>query len=401
MSFAKFSRKPRLLAVDDIADNLILLQAILEGEGYEIHCVTNGAAALKQIELDPPDLLLLDVMMPGLDGYEVTRRIRQNLTLPFIPIVLITAHDESNVVEGLDLGADEFIRKPVNQDELLARVRSLLRLKRSIDAQADMSRRQEDFVMRLTHDLRTPLVAADRMLRLFQSETFCPISDDMQEAIAVMIRSNDNLLQMVNTLLEVHRYDAGYKTLTFSTCNLLDLLHEVIEELKPLANDKGLLLTIDATSLPQEAESCATVRGDRLELRRVFTNLVGNAIKFTEQGIVHVRIAENTIPTMEQSADQPATWVVVEVNDTGPGIPPEDQRTIFERFRQGRGKRAGSGLGLYLTRCILEAHQGRIMLFSEPGRGSVFSVYLPSLNGEFSRQELSRRSAVPSSPTQG
>ncbi|HEY9818009.1 MAG TPA: response regulator, partial [Candidatus Obscuribacterales bacterium] len=216
MSFAESPRTPRLLAVDDTTDNLILLEAILEDEGYDIHCVTDGMSALWQVESQPPDLILLDVMMPGMDGYEVTRRIRQNPNLPFIPIVLITAHDESNLVEGLDLGADDFVRKPVNPDELLARVRSLLRLKRSIDLQTQMAKRQEDFVMRLTHDLRTPLVAADRMLHLFQKETFCPISPDMQEAIAVMIRSNDSLLQMVNTLLEVYRYDAGYKTLTFS-----------------------------------------------------------------------------------------------------------------------------------------------------------------------------------------
>ncbi|MGB3518087.1 MAG: hybrid sensor histidine kinase/response regulator [Elainellaceae cyanobacterium] len=376
MSFAESPRTPRLLAVDDTTDNLILLEAILEDEGYDIHCVTDGMSALWHVESQPPDLILLDVMMPEMDGYEVTRRIRQNPNLPFIPIVLITAHDESNLVEGLDLGADDFVRKPVNPDELLARVRSLLRLKRSIDLQTQMAKRQEDFVMRLTHDLRTPLVAADRMLHLFQKETFCPISPDMQEAIAVMIRSNDSLLQMVNTLLEVYRYDAGYKTLTFSICDLRNIIQEVMGELQPIANEKQLHLLFETDD--HASDVSAKVRGDRLELRRVFTNLIGNALKFTSQGQVVVRLVEQPMST-EQTEEQLPPCVKVEVQDTGPGISPDDQQMIFERFRQGKGKRSGSGLGLYLSRRILEAHQGQISVVSEPGRGSVFSIQLPGV----------------------
>jgi two-component system, sensor histidine kinase and response regulator len=382
MSLGKSSERPRLLAVDDTPDNLILLDAILADEGYDIRTAANGEAALQQIKCDPPDLLLLDVMMPGMDGYEVTRRIRQNPNLPFIPIVLVTAHDDSDLVEGLDIGADDFIRKPVNADELLARVRSLLRLKRSIDLQTEMAKRQEDFVMRLTHDLRTPLVAADRMLHLFQSEAFCSLSPDMLEAIAVMIRSNENLLQMVNTLLEVYRYDAGYKTLTFSICNVVEMLQDVVSELQLLAQEKGLNLNLDGAIFMQSEQPKVLVRGDRLELRRVFTNLVGNALKFTKQGSITVRVAEQEIPAMERQSDAPTSSIVVEVEDTGPGISQADQAVIFERFRQGKDKRAGSGLGLYLSRRILEAHQGQVMVHSELGKGSVFTVRLPGIQME-------------------
>jgi CheY-like chemotaxis protein len=119
----------RILAIDDNPDNLILLQTILEVEGYEVELVSDGINALKQVAQSPPDLILLDVMMPEMDGYEVTRRIRKNPEIPYIPIVLITAHDDASVVEGLDAGADDFIRKPFYAEELLARVRSFLRLK--------------------------------------------------------------------------------------------------------------------------------------------------------------------------------------------------------------------------------------------------------------------------------
>ncbi len=162
MSLAENNKIYRILAVDDVPDNLILVQAILESEGYEINLVSDGFKALQQVEEFPPDLILLDVMMPGIDGYEVTRRIRNNPAISYIPILLITAFHESSVVEGLDTGADDFIRKPFDTDELLARVRSLLRLKHSLDEQQKMARQREDFVSRLTHDLRTPLVAASK-----------------------------------------------------------------------------------------------------------------------------------------------------------------------------------------------------------------------------------------------
>jgi CheY-like chemotaxis protein len=115
----------RILLVDDLADNLFLMQTLLETEGYDVDVANNGRLALTKIEASPPDLVLLDVMMPEINGYEVTRCIRQNDTLPFIPILLITAYDETGLIQGLDVGANDFIRKPINFDELLAKIREL------------------------------------------------------------------------------------------------------------------------------------------------------------------------------------------------------------------------------------------------------------------------------------
>ncbi len=356
----------RLLIVDDVPDNLFLVRTILEEEGYEIITASNGHEALKIIESEPIDLVLLDVMMPLMDGYEVTRRIRAMKDLPFIPILLITAYDRANAVKGLDLGADEFIRKPIEADELLARVRSLLRLKHSIAERDRIDRQRQDFVSRLTHDLRTPLVAADRMLGLLQDGVLGEISPQIGEALMIMGRSNRNLLEMVNKLLDVYRYESGSKTINLQPLNLQELLEQVVQELKSIAISKNLELIAD---LEQEA----MVKGDRLELLRVFNNLIGNALKFTEVGKVHVslKLAQNEAHQSE---------AIIAIADTGAGIPIDEQPFLFQRFRQGNHQKQGSGLGLYLSHYIISAHDGKILVKSpnlDTQQGSTFFVHLP------------------------
>lgn len=357
----------RILVVDDSPDNLLLVKCILEEEGYHITLAEDGQTALEIIDRLHPTLILLDVMMPGMDGFEVTERIRQNPNLPFIPILLITAYDQPSVVRGLDCGADDFIRKPVEVDELMARVRSLLRLKHSVDERDEIARQRADFVSRLTHDLRTPLVAADRMLSLFEQGVLGKLSPPMHEAVQTMARSNRNLLDMVNTLLEVYRYEAGRKALSLVPVNLENLLSEVKQELVPLAQEKGLELK-EALEVEE-----LWVEGDRLELHRVLMNLVGNAIKFTDSGYVEVRL--------KQQIEDTRTVAVVEVEDTGQGISPQEQQDLFQRFRQGKHGRSGSGLGLHLSQRIVETHGGKITVSSELGQGSLFTIYLPAREG--------------------
>jgi len=367
--FVKQSKVDRVLIVDDSPDNIFLIQSILQEEGYAIETAENGEEALSKIDEFLPDLILLDVMMPVMDGYEVTRRVRNNVDLPFIPILLITAYDQLSVARGLDTGADDFIRKPVEYDELMARVRSLLRLKHSVDERDEIASQREDFVWRLTHDLRTPMVAADRMLSLLAQGVMGDLSSDVQEAIEIMSRSNQNLLTMVNMLLEVYRYEAGRKALIFSAVDLTILAREVVEELSPIAIDKGLVLEL--VDLPVGP---LLVKGDRMELYRVMTNLVGNAVKFTDRGRVTLKLTTN--PGALLNRNTPLIGLAVE--DTGAGIPMDEHAMLFESFVTGKHKRSGSGLGLHLTRRIVEAHNGEIKVDSTVGVGSTFTVLLPS-----------------------
>jgi CheY-like chemotaxis protein len=133
LNFFTVSDSPasRILVVDDLSDNLFLLQTVLEAEGYEVDTANDGNSALAKVEDSPPDLILMDVMMPDMNGYEVTQQIRQNSSIPFIPILLVTAHENANDIQGLALGANDFIRKPIEFDKLLARIRAFLQFKQN------------------------------------------------------------------------------------------------------------------------------------------------------------------------------------------------------------------------------------------------------------------------------
>ena len=360
----------RLLVVDDLQDNALLIEDILKEGGYhQVEIKNDGRSALASVHANPPDLVLLDVMMPEMDGYEVTQRIRAQRGLPFIPILLITAHDHPSIVKGLDSGADEFIRKPVKVEELLARVRSLLRLKHSIDERDRTARMREDFVSRLTHDLRTPLVAADLVLSLLLD---APIDqqqpEEVIEALRSLSRSNQNLLELVNNLLQVYRFEAGKQRLNFGSVAMGTIVKNVARDLRPLAQEKGLTMELQIESI------LPILRGDRLELQRVVTNLVSNAIKFTDAGTVTLSVQSQPAP---RTGPVSPPYVILKVQDTGIGIATEDQPFLFERFRPGHDQRAGSGLGLHLSQYIVQAHGGDIKVESEQYQGSCFTVRFP------------------------
>jgi two-component system sensor histidine kinase/response regulator len=382
MSLENTLEKSHILAVDDSPDNLFLIETVLDTSQYHLTFAENGREALDKVLESPPDLILLDIMMPGMNGYEVTQHIRQYSHLPYIPILLLTAHDHVSLVEGLDAGADDFIRKPFDIEELQARVRSLLRMKQAMDMQTYMIRQRDDFVARLTHDLRTPLVAANRMLAFCKNGSFGEVADEAKQAIAETINNNEQLLSMVNTLLEVYRHDAGQKSLTITPFNLYEMTAIVVNELKPLAADKRITLQLsDPAGEPIVDPAPFEIQGDVLELRRVVTNLVGNALKFTDNGHVRVQLERLNAPPAKVPdgvvAEADTDWLALKVSDTGIGISADDQAEIFEWFRQGKQRRSGSGLGLHLSCRIARLHGGFIDVTSELDQGSTFTLLLP------------------------
>lgn len=363
-----------LIVDDDQVDRMTVRRALTKaGVPTVVVEASNGSTMTMALQQQSFDCIFLDYQMPGQDGLVLLRQLRhQDIQ---IPIIMLTGQgDEQIAVELMKAGASDYLSKAmVSPERLEQSLRNVVRLYKAEKEMAlakqqreQLLRQREDFISRMTHDLRTPLVAADRMLHLLQDSAFGAITPETQEALASMQTSNKNLVQMVNTLLEVFRHETGYKTLTFAACNLYELMQGVTRELMPLALEKNLQLKVMEPRNTQHP--LPIVLGDFIELRRVLVNLVGNAIKFTDSGSISVYLAQT---------DPESGFITLNVEDTGSGIAAEEQVMLFERFRQGNHKRAGSGLGLYLSRCIVEAHGGSISAQSTLGQGSCFNVHLP------------------------
>jgi two-component system, sensor histidine kinase and response regulator len=209
------------------------------------------------------------------------------------------------------------------------------------------------------------------MFDLFEQEAFCPLSIEMQAAVAAMNRSNQNLLDLVNTLLEVHHYESGTKTLTLTTCNMWEIVRDVVQELQPLARYKS----IELTAMSDFPTDKLAVLGDRQELRRMTANLVGNALKFTDSGKIELQLG--FCPAQIEDTSGITAWVSIDIQDTGLGMSADEQKVIFQRFHTGHHRQAGSGLGLHLVHRIVTTHSGTISVTSAPGTGSLFKIRLP------------------------
>jgi PAS domain S-box-containing protein len=245
---------------------------------------------------------------------------------------------------------------------------------RDITQRKDIERLRDDFMSTLTHDLRTPLLAAIQTLGFFADGTLGELSEKQLELIHMLTQSNRELLGLVNVLLEVYKYESGRQNLILDTVSVGDLLGQITQELEALAQHRDQTLCLKALEgLPL---SDYRVRGDKQELKRVFVNLIGNAINFTpKNGQIQVVLQQ------ERNDNQPGLSLRIQVIDNGRGIPAQDIPLLFQRFSQGTSKQrsSGSGLGLYLSRQIVEAHQGQIGVESEEGKGSRFFVVLPAL----------------------
>lgn len=363
----------RVLIVDDDQVDRITVQRALRNADIDVDCTEaeTGNEALSALKDQIFDCLFIDYRLPDQDGLTLVKAIRQQKIQT--PIVVLTGQgDEQIAVELMKAGTSDYLSKSRISPEALAQVlRNAVRVYR---AEAEMALQRADFIAHLTHDLRTPLVAADMMLKLFQKEAFGALPEAMQSPLSALLRSNQNLLDMVNTLLEVHCYEAGEKALTLITCNMWEISEEIIQELQPLAQHKGIDLQLTLFGDIPDSNKLL-ILGDCQEVRRMITNLVANSIKFTDEGRVELRLGLS--PARAEDPPSVSGWVTVDVQDTGLGMSSEEQKTIFQRFRKGSHKQAGSGLGLHLVQRIVSAHKGMIQVSSTLGQGSLFTIQLP------------------------
>jgi two-component system sensor histidine kinase/response regulator len=398
-------KQPVVLVVDDNPTNLSVLFDLLNDAGFKMLVATDGEGAIAQLAYVLPDLILLDVMMPGIDGFETCQRLKANPATADIPVIFMTAlSDTVDKVRGFNVGAVDYITKPIEHEEVLVRLHTHLTLQnlqhqlqsQNAALQKEISDRQQAeeslrvFLHAVSHDLRNPVTG---MLMLLQN--LLAKNADQQSTIAVprkviekMCSSSDRQLNLINSLLESYSNDLKGIKLTCEPVNLASLVDGVVSDLEPIVeSDRANLINRIQVDLKP-------VNGDQTQLGRVFQNLISNALKHNPPGlnlVIDAYVCPPGMPSMETQREQSLALplpqlannsdlpiVVCSIEDNGVGMSSTQCESLFELYSRGEGKRAfGLGLGLYICRQIVLAHGGEIGVVSKPDVGSRFWFTLP------------------------
>jgi signal transduction histidine kinase len=372
-----------ILIVDDIPDNIDILVEKLK-DRYRLKVATDGLSALRLAAAPPPDLILMDIMMPETDGLEVCRRLKADPATKDVPVIFISGLKQAaDKVAGLRCGGVDYITKPFQCDEVLARVEThleLQRLRREQERQnrelADknqaiqknyerlqqLEQQRDNLVHMVVHDMRSPLMGLDGGLELLREELADSLNDTQREDLRMAMEASKQLIQMTDSLLDVSRLESGAMPLERKNCDLRDIVTRAIEQLGLQVKEHSFRYDPPPQPMVAFCDYDVTVR--------IVSNLVGNSLKFTPSGD-SVRVA---------LASDDAT-VRVSVIDTGPGIPQDSQQSIFDKFGQVKtrqqGQKHSAGLGLTFCKLAVDAQGGRIGLESEVGLGSTFWFILP------------------------
>jgi two-component system, sensor histidine kinase and response regulator len=365
-----------LVIDDDAVDRMTVIRAFksadFQTEILEAIDCTTGIALANSHQFD---CIFIDYRLPDGNGIELLQKLRQQGIR--IPIVSLTGQNDDRVaVDLMKAGASDYLSKAqISPAQLRQVFHNVMRVYYAEVATAlahqqreELLVQKEEFIARMTHDLQTPLVGANRMLELLCDDVFGELPEQAKSNLQIIKRSNQDLLQMVRNLVEAYTYDTDAKQFTLISIDLIKLITEVVSELTPIAVTKSLDLVINIINKDLPSANFQ-VAGDRLELKRLITNLIGNSLKFTDVGQILIQVTPAT-------PDFPT--ITIAVCDTGNGIPESDLANLFERFRRGNHKRSNSGLGLYLCKQITEAHGGKISVRSKVGEGSTFSIEFPT-----------------------
>ena len=355
--------KRKILITDDDPDARSAFGALLSREGYEIMFAENGTKSLAMAEKSPPDLIILDLMMPDMDGFEVCRRLKSDEKLKHIPIIIVTALDcKETMVRGLDEGADEFLAKPVTGYELRARVRSMLRIKKLYDELWELMKIREDLVDMIVHDMANPLCGIMAFGKVLSKKITHPEDVFCLDRILLL---SEQLNSMLNDMLMTMKMKSEKAFLNKVETDINGLILEVEKNYYQMARTKGIKLI---TKLPQNNQP---VYIDLNLFQRVLDNLISNAIKYSPQNSTVTVLLEHN------DSQSDVSQTVIRVFDEGPGLPQEFIDRIFDKFEVVDIEQKDIpqfGLGLFFCKTIIEAHGGRIYAGPNFPRGSVFTV---------------------------
>ncbi|OHB56816.1 MAG: hypothetical protein A2Y07_06795 [Planctomycetes bacterium GWF2_50_10] len=350
----------RILAVDDNPTNLEILEELLS-EKYDLKTAATGQVALELCADYVPDIVLLDVMMPGIDGFEVCRQIRANRALRFIKILMISAKGRiTERIKGYEAGADDYIVKPFEEEELLAKLQVYLRLK----SVQELDQIKSEFTMTVTHELRTPMTIVNNVLSNVLANVYGDINPRVQQELLTAQASITRLGSIVANFFDISRFEAGQMTLKNACFDIEPVIFKVVKVLSPKASARNIKINV------HHIQKHLQIYADQEMVSKILKHLIENAVKFINVG---GRIDVEVIDNVDE--------IQFEIKDDGPGIEPGSIEKIFDRFVQvqkhiGPGQH-GTGLGLSIVKKLIEMHDGRIWVESVVGKGSKFCFTLP------------------------
>lgn len=356
----------KILIIDDEESICDSCSAVYIKDGYQVDIARDGETGLEKIREFNPDLVLVDLKMPGISGMEVLEEIKK-FDMDIVSIVITGYATIDSAVESMKKGAYDFLPKPFTPDELRVISKRAIEKRESIKELNRLQKMREGFISMVSHQLKTPLVAVTQYFEVLLGGMAGEITDEQRK---ILVRSKiriDGLLKLIKDWLDLSRMEETKIACKFEPLNLTKILSKTQELIKTFAEQKNITLKINIPdNLPK-------ICGDEETLIQAFLNILDNSIRYNKDGgIVSININldnEN---------------VIVEISDTGIGIPKEELPFIFEQFYQIKGKDRketnGTGLGLSIVKKIIEAHSGNIRVKSKVGVGSTFSIFLPQVN---------------------
>jgi two-component system, sensor histidine kinase and response regulator len=354
----------RVMVVDDQPANIQVVGSVLGKLGYEIIPALDGATALKRLAIHLPDLILLDLLMPGMDGCEVCRRLRENPDWEDLPVIFVSAADDKDlVVRALEAGGVDYITKPFNQAELVLRVKTQLDLKAARDRLQQLAEDKDELLGILAHDLKNHLGGMQLSSQLLHKRIERLGDERAAHLSENILRSGDHLLTFLKEFLANAAAEQGV-VLKPTTLSLSDAAAQAIQRYSEAARCKRLVLD---TKLPNEGTD---VLADPSALDQVLDNLLSNALKFTPPG-GHILVSVHAGPAQ----------VECRIQDDGPGFTPEDRTRMFRRYARLSARPTGgepsSGLGLSIVSKLVQAMRGELACVSIPGQGATLILRLP------------------------
>ncbi|MEY3868300.1 MAG: hypothetical protein RLZZ338_2191 [Cyanobacteriota bacterium] len=353
---------PSVLVVDDDPNNFDVIETFLSDQGYQLHYAASGPDAINSLDTFAPDLILLDVMMPGIDGIEVCRQIKAMSKWRAVPIIMVTAlNSKSDLANCLITGADDFISKPVNAVELRARVHSMLRIKHQYDDVQSLLKLREDMVKMLVHDLRNPLAGILFSLEIVRKQDYP--KEKLKTKLDKVYSGAQRLQLLIDDLLQIALLESGKIRLNLMEVDLCDLIQSAVSNFDAIVAQKNLSLICQLPEAPSRK-----VLIDGTMIHRTVDNLLSNAIKFSPSD-------SEIIVNLEflKSGD-----TKIRVIDSGPGVPDELQSQIFEKYEIGTlmANVSQIGLGLAFCKMVVEAHGGEICVRRNHPKGAIFEITL-------------------------